>query len=190
MEAAKNCSTAIGQRRLVELIRRISSGDDRAFSELHALTIYKMRKTALSVGSPPADTEDILQEAYLKIWRHSSRFDPSRASPITWMTTITRNTAIDAVRPARLPTMELEQKFLIADGTDQSEDDFDDDRAWLIAATIIASLPGDRQTLLSLAYLDGESRKELAARFGVSVNTIKTWLRRTLVSVRAECLLT
>ena len=76
METARTCSAAIGRQHLAHLMRRVSLGDDRAFSELHALTIHKMRKTALSVSSVSADIEDVLQDAYLKIWRHASRFDP------------------------------------------------------------------------------------------------------------------
>ena len=148
-------------------MRKVSLGDDRAFSELHALTIHEMRKTALSVSSVSADIEDVLQDAYLKIWRHASRFDPDRASPISWMTTIVRNTAIDAVRPVRIATTDIEHAFSIADTADQTDDDFDYGRARPIAAEIIGRLPDDRQRLLSLAYLEGESRMALAERFVV-----------------------
>jgi RNA polymerase sigma-70 factor, ECF subfamily len=190
MQAARTCSAAIGRHHLADLMRRVALGDDRAFSELHALTIHKMRKTALSVSSASADIEDVLQDAYLKIWRSASRFDPDRASPISWMTTIVRNTAIDAVRPVRIATTDLEHAVFIADTAGQTDDDFDYARARPIAAEIIGRLPDDRRRLLSLAYLEGESRMALAERFDVPVSTIKTWLRRTLESVRTDCLLT
>jgi RNA polymerase sigma-70 factor (ECF subfamily) len=106
------------------------------------------------------------------------------------MTTIVRNTAIDAVRPVRIPTTDLEHAASIADTDGQTDDDFDYGRARPIAAEIIGKLPDDRRQLLWLAYLEGESRMALAARFGVPVSTIKTWLRRTLESVRTDCLLT
>jgi RNA polymerase sigma-70 factor (ECF subfamily) len=189
MEAATTCSAASGRHHLVNLMRRASSGDERAFSELHALTIRKMRKTALSITSESIDIEDVLQDAYVKIWRHASRFDPDRASPISWMTTIVRNTAIDAVRPARIPTTDLEHAASIADTAGQTDDDFDYSRARPIAAEIIGRLPDDRRELLSLAYLKGESRMALAERFDVPASTIKTWLRRTLDNVKTDCLL-
>jgi RNA polymerase sigma-70 factor (ECF subfamily) len=182
-------AAAIGRDHLANLMRRASLGDDRAFSELHALTINKMRKTALSVRTNPGDLEDVLQDAYLKIWRHASRFDPERASPISWMAVIVRNTAIDALRPARIPTTDLDHAASIADPADQTDDDFDYARARPIAAEIIGKLPDDRRRLLSLAYLEGESRDALAERFGVPVSTVKTWLRRTLETVKADCLL-
>jgi RNA polymerase sigma-70 factor, ECF subfamily len=188
METGRTAATAIGRHHLVELMRAVSSGDSRAFSELHALTINKMRKTVLSVSSASTDIEDVLQDAYLKIWRYASRFDPDRASPISWMTVIVRNTAIDAVRPARIPTTDLDDALSIVDLSGQDDDGFDYSRAGPIAAQIIGRLPEDRRQLLSLAYLKGESRNELAERFGVPVSTIKTWLRRTLEAVKVDCL--
>ena len=182
-------AAAIDRDHLANLMRRASLSDDRAFSELHALTINKMRKTALSVRTNPSDLEDVLQDAYLKIWRHASRFDPERASPISWMAVIVRNTAIDALRPARIPTTDLDHAASIADPADQTDDDSDYARARPIAAEIIGKLPDDRRRLLSLAYLEGESRDALAERFGVPVSTVKTWLRRTLETVKADCLL-
>lgn len=188
METGTTGAAAIGRHHLVELMRTVSSGDSRAFSELHALTVNKMRKTALSVSSASTDIEDVLQDAYLKIWRHASRFDPDRASPISWMSVIVRNTAIDAVRPASIQTTNLDDALLFADLSGQDDDDFDYARAGPIAAEIIGRLPEDRRKLLSLAYLQGESRNALAERFGVPVSTIKTWLRRTLEAVKVDCL--
>ena len=189
METGTTGAAAIGRHHLVELMRKVSSGDDRAFSALHALTINKMRKTAMSISSTSTDIEDVLQDAYLKIWRHASRFDPGRASPISWMSVIVRNTAIDAVRPTRIPTTDLDDAVFIADTSSQDEDDFDYALAGPIAAEIIGKLPEDRRRLLSMAYLHGESRNALAERFGVPVSTVKTWLRRTLEAVKVDCLL-
>jgi RNA polymerase sigma-70 factor (ECF subfamily) len=188
MGTGNSGAAAIGRHHLVELIQTVSSGDNRAFSELHALTVNKMRKTALAVSSASTDIEDVLQDAYLKIWRHASKFDPDRASPISWMSVIVRNTAIDAVRPARIQTTDLDDALSIPDLSRQDDDDFDYVRASPIAAEIIGRLPEDRQKLLSLAYLHGESRNELAERFGVPASTIKTWLRRTLEAVKVDCL--
>ena len=189
METGRTCSAAVGRNHLANLMRTASLGDDRAFSELHALTIHEDPENG-SVGQlGSADIEDVLQDAYLKILRHGSRFDPDRASPISWMITIVRNTAIDAVRPVRIATTDIEHALSIADTADQTDDDFDYGRARPIAAEINGRLPDDRQRLLSLAYLEGESRMALAERFVVPVSTIKTWLRRTLERVKADCLL-
>ena len=178
-------STAEGRDHLSLLIARAGDGEDAAFSELYALTSRKMRKTARAVCARGAELEDILQDAYLKIWRNAPNFNPDRSSPISWMAVIVRNTAIDALRLKTLPTTDLDLALLVPEPVPDS--DFDYDRARPIAATAIRQLPDDRQALLSLAYIDGESRQSLSDRFGVPVGTIKTWLRRTLETVRTDC---
>jgi len=178
-------STAEDRDHLSLLIARAAEGEDAAFSELYALTNRKMRKTAGAVCSRGTDVEDILQDAYLKIWRNAPNFNPDRSSPISWMAVIVRNTAIDALRLKTLPTTDLDLALLVPEPAPDS--DFDYDRARPIAATAIRQLPDDRQALLSLAYIDGESRQSLSERFGVPVSTIKTWLRRALERVRTDC---
>ena len=172
--------------RLSRLLDRIGRGDQRAFAELHAATRNKLRRTAVAIAPSAADLDDLLQEAYLKIWKHAAHFDPGRSSPITWICAIMRNTAIDAVRLRQLPTADFDEALTVPD-LSYSEDAFDYDLAQPIAARAIQRLPDERRRLLSLAYLEGESRLVLAQRFGVPVGTIKTWLRRTLESVRRDC---
>lgn len=175
-------------KRLVELLARVASTDARAFAELHALTRNKMRKTACAVGASPGDIDDILQEAYLKIWRNAASFDCSRASAISWMSAVIRNTAIDAVRVRKLPTSDLDEALSVPWPTDSPEDnDFDYARAEPIAFRAIERLPEERRRLIALAYIEGESRATLSQRFGVPVGTIKTWLHRALQSVRKDC---
>jgi RNA polymerase sigma-70 factor (ECF subfamily) len=180
-------STAEARDRLSLLIARTAGGEDGAFSELYALTNRKMRNTARAVCARGSEVEDILQEAYLKIWRNSPNFDPDRSSPISWMSVIVRNTAIDAARIKTLPTTDLDFALSVPEPATDGADGFDYDRARPIAATAIRQLPDDRQVLLSLAYIDGESRQSLSMRFGVPVGTIKTWLLRTLETVRTDC---
>jgi RNA polymerase sigma-70 factor (ECF subfamily) len=174
---------------LGSLLRRAGRHDAQAFAELHAATIAKMRKTVLAALKSPADLDDILQDGYLKIWRHAASFDPSRASPITWMCTIMRNTAIDALRATGVPTSELDEALAIPDVADGiADDDFDYVLAEPIARAALGRLPAERRRLLALAYLEGESRSRLSERFGVPVGTIKTWLHRSLRAVRKDCL--
>ncbi|QOZ56339.1 sigma-70 family RNA polymerase sigma factor [Bradyrhizobium sp. CCBAU 53338] len=173
--------------RLSDLLARVGHGDQRAFAELFAATRSKLRKTARPIAPVSADLDDLLQDAYLKIWKHAASFDPARSSPITWMCAIVRNTAIDAVRLKQMPLADFDEALSVAE-ISESEDAFDYDFVQPIAARAIQRLPDQRRQLLSRAYLDGESRSMLAERFGVPVGTIKTWLRRTVVSLREECL--
>ena len=174
---------------LSSLLARAGRGDAQAFAELHTATVVKMRKTVRAVIPSAADVDDILQDGYLKIWRHAASFDPARASPITWMCTIMRNTAIDALRATGLPTSELDEALAILDPAATAPDDeFDYALAEPIAREALERLPEERRQLLALAYLEGESRTRLSQRFGVPVGTIKTWLHRSLIMLRKDCL--
>ncbi|CCD91942.1 putative RNA polymerase sigma factor [Bradyrhizobium sp. ORS 375] len=171
------------------LLARAGRNDEQAFAELHAATRVKMRKTVRAMLPSSADLDDILQDGYVKIWRHAASFDPARASPITWMCTIMRNTAIDSLRATGVPTSELDEALSIADpAAVHTDDEFDYAQAEPIARKALERLPEERRQLLALAYLEGESRTRLSERFGVPVGTIKTWLHRSLVAVRKECL--
>ena len=176
--------------RLGELLQRSGrDGDAAAFAELHALTRLKMRKTVRAVVPAAAEIDDVLQDGYLKIWRHAASFDPARASPITWMCTIMRNTAVDALRHAGAPMSELDEALAVPAPPDPAETcDFDYALAEPVARAALQRLPEERRQLLALAYLEGESRVRLSQRFGVPVGTIKTWLHRSLVAVRKDCL--
>ncbi|WP_316168156.1 MULTISPECIES: sigma-70 family RNA polymerase sigma factor [unclassified Bradyrhizobium] len=177
-----------GVAHLGALLKAVAASDDAAFAELHALTKTKMRKTVRALLPALADIDDVLQDGYLKIWRHARSFDPARASPITWMCTIMRNTAIDAMRSGGVPTSELDEALSVPDPADENDDDFDYARAEPIAHQALLRLPEERRQLLAAAYLEGESRTRLSQRFGVPVGTIKTWLHRSLRAVRQDCL--
>lgn len=172
--------------RLSDLLARVGRGDQRAFAELFAATRNKLRKTARPIAPVNADLDDLLQDTYVKIWKHAARFDPGRSSPITWMCAIMRHTAIDAVRLKQMPLADFDEALSVPE-ISEPEDAFDYDLVQPIAARAIQRLPDQRRQLLSRAYLDGESRSMLAQRFGVPVGTIKTWLRRSLDSVRRDC---
>jgi RNA polymerase sigma-70 factor (ECF subfamily) len=172
--------------RLSDLLARTGRGDQRAFAELFTATRNKLRKTARPIAPVNADLDDLLQDAYLKIWKHAAHFDPRRSSPITWMCAIMRHTAIDAARLKQMPMADFDDALSVPD-ISEPEDAFDYDLVQPIAACAIRRLPDQRRQLLSRAYLDGESRLLLAQRFGVPVGTIKTWLRRTLETVRRDC---
>ncbi|TQF40992.1 RNA polymerase sigma 70 [Bradyrhizobium sp. UNPF46] len=186
------CSSPPGQagsERLPELLARVSAGETRAFAELHTLTRGRLRRIALAVGASPHDVDDILQDSFLKIWRNAARFDSARAPATAWMSAIVRRTAIDHLRTRRRPSVELDKALLVPTAAGPSPaEDFDYASAEPIARGALDRLPEDRRRLVALAYLEGESRASLSRRFGVPVGTIKTWLHRTIVAMRKDCL--
>ena len=172
---------------LAMLLERISRQDDRAFAELHALTCNKLRKTAIGVCPGSPDIDDFLQEAYLRIWHSAASFDFQRASPMTWMCTIVRNVALDALRLKKLSLTNLDEAVSVA-APIEDIDSFDYVLARQITTGALQCLSEERRRLVSAAYFEGSSRQSLARQFGVPVGTIKTWLRRALQSVQVECM--
>src|SRR6185503_13579616 len=82
------------RRGLCDLLGRIADGDKSAFARLYSLTSGKLFGVALRIMRDRQAAEDIVQEAYLRIWRNAASFDPAVASPVTWMASIVRHCAI------------------------------------------------------------------------------------------------
>jgi RNA polymerase sigma-70 factor (ECF subfamily) len=175
-----------GADRLRRLLGASATGDQAAFAELYGLTKGKMFGVALGILKRRDLAEDVLQEAYVRIWRNAGRFNPAIASPVAWMATIVRNCAINIVRRPQLEA-DCDQTFVLnvvasdqspLDGIQSAEDCGN-------AFAALRSLDPLQRRLIVAAYVRGESREQLARRFGVPVNTIKTWLRRAILNVRA-----
>ena len=175
-------------RALAELIAATGRGDRKAFAALYAATSAKLYGTALAVLRRRDLAEDVVQEAYVRIWRNAERYDPARGSPITWMATIVRHLAIDAVRSRDARPMGEESELLAIPA--------DVPIRWTrwphcsgsaARSRCSSELDPVKRRLVIAAYLHGESREQLAERFGAPVNTIKTWLRRAILEMRAAC---
>ncbi len=168
-----------------ELMARVARQDKTAFAELYRATGGKLFGIALRILRRRDLAEDILQDAYAKIWQRAREFDAAKASAITWMATIVRNRALDELRrKSTLSMQELPQAFEpSADTPDPlGERERSEDLGRLLAC--LEKLEGSKRQMVLLAYCHGLSREALAARFGAPVPTIKTWLHRALSQLR------
>jgi RNA polymerase sigma-70 factor, ECF subfamily len=173
---------------LVLLLAAVAKGDRAAFERLYAATRAKLYGTVLRILRRADLADEVMQETYLRIWSSAGQFDPAVASPITWMVAIARNRAIDIVRKkADVPVDEASEALeLPAENPEPlAERDAKEERARLLAC--LDQLEPDQRRLVLLAYCNGWSRDQLATTFGRPVNTIKTWLRRSILAVR-DCL--
>lgn len=122
----------------------------------------------------------------MKVWHQAKRYDPSKAAAITWLVSIARNTALDELRRQnndQLTSTEIDlDSFASHLLTGQAEAE----RAQMLGRLqgCLSDLERDRQDAVILAYLEGWSRDELSARFSQPVNTIKTWLHRSLKQLK------
>lgn len=173
---------------LASLLVASADGDRASFASLYAATSPKLYGVALRILRRSDLAEEAVQDAYVRIWRRASDFDPARASAIAWMAAIARNRALDIVR--------LKREASLDDAPDGGDEPFDgptpEDEAELAdelrrLEACLAELDDERRQAVLLAYRSGWSREELAGRYDRPVATIKTWLRRSLMSLR-RCL--
>ncbi|WP_121061043.1 sigma-70 family RNA polymerase sigma factor [Chachezhania antarctica] len=171
--------------RIEAMISRVALGDRAAFSDLYDATSAKLLGVCLRVLKDRSLAEDAMQDAYVKIWSHAGRYTSGVASPMTWLITIARNTAIDRAR-MRKPADNLadHDATLTATGPTPEQSTVAASLARRVTQCL-AELQTDRAAAIRLAYLEGLSYADLAERFEVPLNTIRTWLRRGLMTLRA-----
>ena len=169
------------------LILQVSLGDRSAFSMLYDATSAKLFGVCLRVLNNRAEAEDTLQDVFVKIWQKANLYSVNGYSPMTWLITLARNAAIDKLRTRKAGTVDIDEVFDLSDGspTPEAEAIASSERALLHGC--LKELEADKSDAVRRAYLDGESYKELAARYDVPLNTMRTWLRRSLMKLK-ECL--
>lgn len=170
-------------------LARAALGDRDAFLRLYDATSGKLFGLALRVLGNRGEAEDALQDIYVKIWRNADRYRVNGLSPITWMATVARNHCIDLLRKRRAEgsRAEMPADDVLADAAPGPEDAAVARGEAQAIADCMGQLEAARAEAVRRAYLGGESYADLAGRFDVPLNTMRTWLRRSLIALR-ECL--
>lgn len=168
-------------------ILRVSLGDRAAFSALYEATSAKLFAVCLRVLGNRAEAEDALQDVFVKIWHKADRYKANGYSPMTWLIALARNTAIDRLRARKAGGVDIDDVHDLSDGgpTPEASAIASSERGRL--QDCLGELAPDRSDAVRRAYLEGDSYKDLAARYDVPLNTMRTWLRRSLLTLR-ECL--
>ncbi|WP_333814898.1 sigma-70 family RNA polymerase sigma factor [Tabrizicola sp.] len=168
------------------LIAKCVAQDRAAFRALYRDTSAKLMGVLLRMLRERAEAEDALQEVYTRVWLRAGRYDPAKGRGMTWLIAIARNLAIDRLRARPEPASD--------DGLDMVQDSAPRAETRLVAqgeakrmADCFGTLDPDRADAVRGAYLDGLSYLDLAARHAVPLNTMRTWLRRSLLKLK-ECL--
>lgn len=172
---------------ITKLIVRTSMRDRAAFDLLYKHTSGKLFGVCLRVLNDRSEAEEALQEVFVKIWTKADRFAVSDLSPISWLVAVARNHAIDKIRSRRATPVDIDAALDVADPAPGPE-------ALAVAGgegervyRCLDELDRERAEAVRGAYLKGESYADLAARHGVPLNTMRTWLRRSLMKLR-DCL--
>ena len=186
-------------RGLAAILARCGLGDRAAFAALYDATSPHLFAVVLRINRDRAQAEDVLQEVYVKVWRAARSFDAAQSQPLTWLTSIARNGAIDSVRRNQAQPQTLSGAFGNDEDSEQSvydalEDPADGPLALLGRASEARELavcmqrltPAQRQSV-ALAFFDGLSHPEVAQRMRHPLGTVKSWVRRALLALK-ECL--
>jgi len=171
---------------LSDALRRVAQGEAAALKEVYDRTSAKLFGICLRILGEPSESEDVLQDVYITVWRSAAAFDPGRASPITWLATIARNRAIDrarALHPERRAP--LERGLDTPDPAPSALDDLEDGEGRQRLTLCLEGLDGPQQRAIRSAFLDGSTYEVLAGEAGVPLGTMKSWIRRGLLKLRA-----
>ena len=170
-----------------DLIARCALRDRRAFRDLYARTSAKLYGVTLRILKDRSEADEALQEVYVKIWQRADRYVPGGYSPISWLVAVARNHSLDVLRARKPRSEDIDLALDVADaGPDPEQAEAARGERSRID-NCLGQLDAEKADAVRGAYLDGFSYEELAARHDVPLNTMRTWLRRSLLNLR-ECL--
>ncbi len=180
-------ATLTDQERLRDLLGAIANGDSGAFEQLYRSTSAKLFGICLRILPQRGDAEDVLQEVFTTIWRKAAQYDAALASPITWLAMLARNRAIDKLRASanerQAAPIDLAEEVSDPAPSPAKATELGDDRQRLNSC--MDQLEAQRSKLIRIAFFDGATYEELAARCGSPLGTVKSWIRRGLAQLKA-----
>jgi RNA polymerase sigma-70 factor, ECF subfamily len=163
------------------LVSAIRSGDQGAMGLLYDRYSPIVYSVALRVLGDTGAAEDVLQDVFMRLWRNPGSFDASRGSLGAWLAVISRNRAIDALRKRR-PETAVDD--VVVSITPDLAGDAERSRAAEKVRSLLGGMPVAQRAALEMAYFEGMTHTEIAAKTGEPLGTIKTRIRAGLTALR------
>jgi RNA polymerase sigma-70 factor, ECF subfamily len=163
------------------LISAIRAGDQSAMAALYDRYSSMVYSVALRVLGETGAAEDVLQDVFMQLWRNPATFDANRGSLGAWLAVISRNRAIDALRKRR-PENDIED--VVVSVEPDMAGDADRARVSQKVRGLLATMPAPQRAALEMAYFEGLTHSEIAAKAGEPLGTIKTRIRTGLLALR------
>jgi RNA polymerase sigma factor (sigma-70 family) len=175
------------QDELLGLLVESSRGNEKAFEQLYKKTSGRLYGVAFQILPRKDWAEDVVQEAYVRIWHNASEYLAERGSVLTWMITILRYRAIDKLRASRrMPAHEqLHDEHYEGDTDPFRMIEFSADRQVLRGC--LDTLVEKQRQSIALAFYQGFTHEQLSEHYAAPLGTVKSWVRRGLMSLK-RCL--
>ena len=176
--------------RLIALLDRVALADESALKELYALTSSKLYGVAVRVVTNRDWAEDVLQEAYLNIWKIAGDYKATLSPPMAWMGLLVRSRGLDCLRRRASDRADRMQELddvisdtVAGDSPNPMDTSQASEQAWALHQCL-SQLENRQREVVSLAYLRDLSHSELAQQLKLPLGTVKTWIRRGLEQLR------
>ena len=169
------------------LLMDVAEGSREAFESLYRATAPRLHGICLHLLANRTEAEDLLQDVFTSIWHKAAQFDAARSSAMAWMSMITRNRAIDQLRarPARSRLGNLDLADEVADEGATPQQDTEHHEQGKRLQQCMNALDARRRDLIRAAFFDGSTYEELAIRSASPLGSVKSWIRRGLIQLRA-----
>lgn len=169
------------------LMGRVQKRDAAALTELHRRHTSLLRGVVGRVLNNDADSEDLIQEVFVELWNRAESYSEEKGKALGWIVTLARRRAIDKLRKKQVHA-KAEQKLLhlepvTADHHSPAEDTESTELSGLFAR-LLSQLPDAQREALHLSFYCGMSQREIAAKTGIPLGTIKTRLELGLRKIR------
>jgi RNA polymerase sigma-70 factor (ECF subfamily) len=167
------------------LLRAIAGGEEIALAELYDRYRLILFGLLVRILHSQSEAEDVLQEVFIQVWQRARDFDEARGKPFTWLVTLTRSRAIDRLRAlgARERATHEATRNIPEIWSDAVTDAIRAERGRIVRKALL-NLPEEQRRALFLAYFEGLSQSEIAARLSTPLGTVKTRVRSGLIKLR------
>jgi RNA polymerase sigma-70 factor (ECF subfamily) len=169
------------------VIGLVALSDRKAFASLYGRTSPKLFSICLRILKDRTDADEALQEVYVKIWQRARQFSAATGTAEVWMAAIARNTAIDMIRARKPVASELNDIPELVETAPNPEQTLMYKDTGRGIDLCLGELEDNKAKAVRQAYLEGMTYQELAESYAVPLNTMRTWLRRSLIKLK-ECM--
>jgi len=177
----------VARERLRDAMVRLAAGDSNALEEIYNATHVKLFGICFRILGDRKEAEDALQDVYVNLWQRADRYDPTRASPISWLATFARNRAVDRLRTGKVRggAVPVEEANPLPDQAPLADAMLVDAEKSAQVHTCLSTLDDSVREHIRGAFFDGFTYAQMAEAADVPLGTMKSWIRRGLQKLRA-----